>query len=357
MSSRMLTNKPVLILGPRIGSSAVGIACYTASAANKVIYLNICGGPLWACATGRTFWIRSFFFPVVLYRIHAPPTPPPPTPTPPPALFVVVVLFFCHFFLSPALYFKLHMLPHNVILGFSVAKTETVGSPGPVTGREFQLCDCFAESSLPELLHCEHQQSVWFTDVTLTQWHGERQQPPFTLANGPFVTLLKGERGEGEQGGSGTSGHSLTEVRACLTEAGWHGRTPYTHTHTLTPKLQALVYDILPSTTAVFSYALGPWKLSANEQFFVGAQTVVSLLQTTQIKRSVSFIATNKVYTSTNKTTIVWIETELCLLFLPEGDASHVYVRALALGCVDSHISTQTPSTGLRHPSFNHCRF
>ena len=51
----------------------------------------------------------------------------------------------------------------------------------------------------------------------------------------------------------------------------------------LIPKLQALVYDILPSTTAVFSYAIGPRKLSANEQFFVGAQTVVSLLQTTEI--------------------------------------------------------------------------
>ena len=42
-------------------------------------------------------------------------------------------------------------------------------------------------------------------------------------------------------------------------------------------KLQALVYDILPLTTAVFSYAIGSRKLSAsNEQFFVG---VVSLLQ------------------------------------------------------------------------------
>ena len=51
-------------------------------------------------------------------------------------------------------------------------------------------------------------------------------------------------------------------------------------------KLQALVYDILPSTTAVFSYAIGSRKLSANEQFFVGAQTVVSLLQTTQIMMS-----------------------------------------------------------------------
>ena len=51
------------------------------------------------------------------------------------------------------------------------------------------------------------------------------------------------------------------------------------------PKLQALVYDILPSTTAVFSYAIGSIKLSANEQFFVGAQTVVSLLQTNKTRR------------------------------------------------------------------------
>ena len=70
-------------------------------------------------------------------------------------------------------------------------------------------------------------------------------------------------------------------------------------------KLQTLVYDLLPLTTAVFSYAIGSRKLSANEQFFVGAQTVVRLLQTTQIKHGVSFIAANKVYTSTNKTTIV----------------------------------------------------
>ena len=71
-------------------------------------------------------------------------------------------------------------------------------------------------------------------------------------------------------------------------------------------KLKALVYDILPSTTAVFiSYAIGSRKLSANEQFLVGIQTVVSLLQTTQIKQGVSFIAANKVYNSTNKTKII----------------------------------------------------
>ena len=32
---------------------------------------------------------------------------------------------------------------------------------------------------------------------------------------------------------------------------------------------QALVYDTLPSTIAVFSYAIGSNKLSANEQFFL----------------------------------------------------------------------------------------
>ena len=77
------------------------------------------------------------------------------------------------------------------------------------------------------------------------------------------------------------------------------------HRQRATQTPSPLVYDILPSTTAVFSYAIGSRKLSANEQLFVGAQIVVSLLQTTQIKQGVSFIAANKVYTRTNKTTIV----------------------------------------------------
>ena len=121
-----------------------------------------------------------------------------------------------------------------------------------------------------------------------------------------------------------------------------------------THKLQAQVYDNLPSTTAVSSYAIGSRKLSAKDQFFVVAETLVSLLQTTQIKQGVSFIAANKVCISKNKTTIVSIETEL--FFLPGVDASRVYVRAWALGCFYSHTSTQNPSTCLRHPSFNHCR-
>ena len=70
-------------------------------------------------------------------------------------------------------------------------------------------------------------------------------------------------------------------------------------------KLQALVYDILPSTTAVFSYAIGSRKLSANEQIFVGAQTVVSLLQTTQLVSDVCFITDHVAYASSNKTKMV----------------------------------------------------
>ena len=71
------------------------------------------------------------------------------------------------------------------------------------------------------------------------------------------------------------------------------------------PKLQALVDDIFPSTTAVFSYAIGSRKLSANEQFFVGAQTVVRLLQTTQTISEVCFITDHVAYASSNKTKIV----------------------------------------------------
>ena len=88
--------------------------------------------------------------------------------------------------------------------------------------------------------------------------------------------------------------------------AGWSGGRIFFFWVNFLCNLQASVYDILPSTTAVFSYAIGSRKLSANEQFFyVCSETVISLLQTTQIKQGVSFIAANKVYTSTNKTTIV----------------------------------------------------
>ena len=91
------------------------------------------------------------------------------------------------------------------------------------------------------------------------------------------------------------------------------------HTHTHTLKLQALVYNVLPSTTAIFSYAIGSRKLSANEQFFVGAQTEVSLSQTTQIISDVCFTTDHVAYTSSNKTKIVRTKTELFFSFFTRG--------------------------------------
>ena len=84
------------------------------------------------------------------------------------------------------------------------------------------------------------------------------------------------------------------------------GNMIHTKAAVYTPhKLQVLVYDIPPSTTAVFSYAIGSRKLSVNEQFFGGAQTVISLLQTTQIISDVCFITDYAAYASSNKTQIV----------------------------------------------------
>ena len=70
-------------------------------------------------------------------------------------------------------------------------------------------------------------------------------------------------------------------------------------------------YPNLPSTTALFSYAIASRKLSANEQFFVCAQTEVPLLQATQIISDVCFITDHVAYASSNKTKIVWIEMKL----------------------------------------------
>ena len=42
-------------------------------------------------------------------------------------------------------------------------------------------------------------------------------------------------------------------------------------------KLQTLVYDILPSTTAITDYDIGLEELSANGQFFVGSQIAVNV--------------------------------------------------------------------------------
>ena len=108
-------------------------------------------------------------------------------------------------------------------------------------------------------------------------------------------------------------------------------------------KLQALVYDILPSTTAVFSYAIGPRKLSANEQFFVGAQTVVRLLQATQIISDVCFMSVAMLLTPVQIRPKSF-ESRRNLFYYPGWMRlnSRVHVRASVLGCFHSLISTRT---------------
>ena len=66
-----------------------------------------------------------------------------------------------------------------------------------------------------------------------------------------------------------TSGtHTISRVKRTTKTTKTGPQALCMYTQTVSPKLQALVYDILPSTTAVFSYAIGSRKLSANEQFF-----------------------------------------------------------------------------------------
>ena len=56
----------------------------------------------------------------------------------------------------------------------------------------------------------------------------------------------------------------------------WHNNFRFLST-TICLKLQALVYNILPPTTAIADSATGLEKLPANKQFFLGAQKAVSL--------------------------------------------------------------------------------
>ena len=92
-------------------------------------------------------------------------------------------------------------------------------------------------------------------------------------------------------------------------------------------KLQTLVYDILPSTTAIFSYAIGSRKLSANEQFFVGAQTVVSLLQTTQIISDVCFVTDHVAYASSNQKNR--LNQDSTLFFFTRGGCASCFCACL----------------------------
>ena len=103
-------------------------------------------------------------------------------------------------------------------------------------------------------------------------------------------------------------GESLLFPRLHFPPSGWNLASPPPPPHppkwdgTLHDcKLQALDCDILSSATAVFSYAIGSRKLSANEQFFCWCSNSSKFVTNNSNKTR----RINKVYTSTNKTTIV----------------------------------------------------
>ena len=83
-----------------------------------------------------------------------------------------------------------------------------------------------------------------------------------TSAEARFNNSLRPRKPEGSLGRTAQDGHldSHTAPELCVRR-----------------KLQALVYDILPPTTAIVDYGMGLEKLSADEQFFDDAQTAVNL--------------------------------------------------------------------------------
>ena len=117
--------------------------------------------------------------------------------------------------------------------------------------------------------------------------------------------------------------------------------------------LQALVYDILPSTTAVFNYAIGSRKMSLTSSFVVvvgGAQTVVSLLQTTQIISDVRFITDHVAYASSNKIEIVQIEMELSFFFL---SFFFFFTRGGCVSCLRRCLGARLLPQSYQYPNFS----
>ena len=127
----------------------------------------------------------------------------------------------------------------------------------------------------------------WIEACTKATRGTDPPPPSLSLVTGDRLrNRLKGGGGREERGRGGTIFMEIHQVDGCdflggqISSSLFHfpSCTP-PHPHIHRRKLQALVYDILPSTTAVFGYAIGSKKLSASEQCFVGAQTVVCYKQ------------------------------------------------------------------------------
>ena len=91
----------------------------------------------------------------------------------------------------------------------------------------------------------------------------------------------------------------------------WHlSRQDWQDSHKTKP--QALVYDILPPTTALTDYATGLENLSSQKSDLnSGVQIAVHFWQTTQIMLGISYITADVAHDDTNKTKMISARTEL----------------------------------------------
>ena len=110
-------------------------------------------------------------------------------------------------------------------------------------------------------------------------------------------------------------------------------------------KLQALVYDILPSTTAVFIYAIAwvPENRQLTSSFFIGAQTLSSKFVTNNsnyIRRL--FYVAMLLTPAQIKPKSPFESARNSFFHTHGGCVSCKYVRASALGCFHSLTSIQT---------------
>ena len=100
-------------------------------------------------------------------------------------------------------------------------------------------------------------------------------------------------------------------------------------------------YDILSSTTAVFSYAIGSRKLSANEQFFYWcSNSSKCVINNSHYMRRLVYNRMTMLLTPAQIKPKSF-ESEQYSFFTRGGCASF-YVRAWAQGFFYSHISTRT---------------
>ena len=91
-----------------------------------------------------------------------------------------------------------------------------------------------------------------------------------------------------------------------------------------------------------FIYTIGSRKLTSSF-FVIGAQTVVSLLQTTRIISDVCFITDHVACASSDKTKIIWIRTHLFFFFTWGGCTS----------CLHSCLGVRLPPQHYQYPNLS----